>query len=495
VKPATLRRRGVLQAAGAAWLCGPALAAAQALPLAPPQAATLAGADATGARDATAAFRALFDRCIPAGLLAVLPAGRYRVSGPLANPASLPAGALHIQCQGDVQIELDPATAPFATLLSCHTAAANSSSINAAPGTAGRLNLLLNGRCANGIYLRHGGGDGGQVQWARMRVSGAYNHDATSTAENQALLVFGRYTRVQCSQIEVDGVDRANAQRGACKGLSISEINGPVDIEDLRVRRVLCTGGTADADGLSVFGHAPNGVYASRGGVVRVRRLWVEDCQGRSVKMQTQDVLLQDVTIRRQHVVSINTADIDFQVGGGQVQGLLLEYRRHEGVSPLGAGFYPVSFQQQCTDAPNRALLSGVRLSTEVPVPRLVYLTVGARAMDGELRVQDVDLQPLGTLPGPLVLRAVVELNAAQVAASAGLTHVQVQGLRGALGRSPVVGYTNSPDVAAPRLSVHVSGVRNHGEAAPALGSVSGRSITSLRQATVQDNINVDAPR
>lgn len=457
-----------------------------------PQALALTGADPTGAADSTAAFRALFDRCIPAGLQAAIPAGRYRVSGPLSNPASLPSGALHIQCHGEVRIELDPAAAPFTTLINCHTAAVNSSSINAAATVAGRLELRLNQRCANGIYLRHGGDDGGQVHWARLGVFGAYSHDPASVAENQALLVFGRYTRVLCRQIDVDGVDRANTQRGACKGLSISEINGPVDIEDLAVRRVLCTGGTADADGLSVFGHAPHGVYARRGGVVRVRRLVAEDCQGRSVKLQTQDVLLQDVTIKRQRVVSINTADIDFQVGGGQVQGLLLEYRRHDGVSPLGAGFYPVSFQQQCTDAPNRALLSGVRLQTEVPVPRLVYLTVGDQAQDGELMVQDVDLQALGKPPGALLERAVVELNAAQVAASTGLTHVHVQGLRGPLGRIPVVGYTNSPSAAAPRLSVHVSGVRNQGAAAPAVGSVSGRNITSLGRATVQDNVNVE---
>lgn len=477
-----MKRRALVQAATVAMAAWPGMPRAQ-----PRQ--TLKGADPGGGSDSTAALRALFDQCVPSVSTALLSAGNYRVSGALANPAFIPSGGLHIECQGDVVIEVDAAAPAFHTLLGCHTRDVNSSSIR-----GGRLTLKLNQRCANGIYRRHAGGDGCAVDWADVSVLNARNNAAATTAENQALLIYGRYVRVDCSRIVVDGVDRANPAAGACKGLSISEINGPVTLDTLELRRVLCTGGVGDADGLAVFGHAPGGVYGGRGGTVRMRHVVAEDCQGRSIKLQTQDVIIEDLTILRQHVTSIATADIDFQVGGGEVRRLLLIYRKSGNTSPLAPGFYPVSFQQQCTDRPNRARLSDVQLRSEVELPRLLYLSVGAAAQDGQLQVQRIELQPMGPLAGRdegMFTRAMIELEAMQVAASAGRTNIAVAGVRGNLGGAPIVGYTGYRSAVADKLAVDVSKVQNVGATPRALASVSGATINALPQFKASDNRNV----
>ena len=118
----------------------------------------LLGVDRTGITDCTAAMLAFFDACIPTGLRAVLPGGTYLVSGPISNAATIAAGGLQIECIGDVTITVAPAAATFTTLLSCQTTAINSSVIK-----GGKLTIDLSNRCANGIYLRHYGGDGGSV--------------------------------------------------------------------------------------------------------------------------------------------------------------------------------------------------------------------------------------------------------------------------------------------------------------------------------------------
>ena len=90
----------------------------------------------------------------------------------------------------------------------------------------------------------------GLTLWVTWQLEGG----AAAVNENQALLVYGRYTSVTMRDTIVDGVDRTNTTGGACKGVSISEVDGQVTLHQPRVSRVLCTGGTADADGIAVFG-------------------------------------------------------------------------------------------------------------------------------------------------------------------------------------------------------------------------------------------------
>jgi hypothetical protein len=133
-------------------------------------------------------------------------------------------------------------------------------------------------------------------------------------------------------------------------------------------------------------------------------------------------------------------------------------------------------------------------LRSEIELPRLVYLTVGAAARDGELHIDGVELPSTAVAGGRAFARALVEFNAAQVAASAGRTHLVVRGVRGALGGAPVIGYTDSRGTVAEKLSFEVSGNHNSGAAARVLASVSGGNITRVRQFTVRDNSNLQPP-
>ena len=146
--------------------------------------------DATGASDVTAAMLAVFDACIPLGLRVVIPTGTYLVSGPISNTATIAAGSLQIECAGDVTINVSAGSTAFTTLLACQTTAINSSTIK-----GGRLTINLSNKCANGIYLRHYGTDGGTVNWDSITVLNAKENAATTT-ENQALMIYGRYTSV-----------------------------------------------------------------------------------------------------------------------------------------------------------------------------------------------------------------------------------------------------------------------------------------------------------
>ena len=449
----------------------------------------LLGVDRTGVTDCTAAMLAFFDACIPTGLRAVLPSGTYLVSGPISNAATIAAGGLQIECIGDVTINVAPAAATFTTLLSCQTTAINSSVIK-----GGRLTIDLSNRCANAIYLRHYGVDGGSVNWSPITVLNAKENAAT-TNENQALFIYGRYTSVVLSQPTVTGVTRVTAG-GACKGISINDIVGEVRVVGPRISGVLTGGGTADADALSIFGYQLNGVYGRRAGRAVVEGGVYTDNQGRSIKLQVSEALIDRPEIRRKMVVSISTADIDVQIGGSvEIRSPVFDYQKNAGVSPLDAGFYPISLQQQCTDSPNDLVVSNPLLRTEVAMPRLVYLTIGASAAIGRVQVEGTRVQALGALAGSAFSRTLLEFHAGQVAASSNLTHISVRGTRADLSGVPVLGNTDFGASVAAKLSVDVVGNENTGAVAAltrTLGTISGGAIPALLRFMYRDNPGIN---
>ena len=454
---------------------------------------TLQGADPTGSADSTAALRALLDACIPSGLEAVIPAGTYLVSGPISNPATIAAGSLHLRCVGDVTINVSGSATAFTSLLSCYTTAINSSTIK-----GGRLTLNLNNKVSNGIYLRHAGGDGGAVDWRGVVVLSAKENDAGSTAENQGLLIYGRYKSVMLDGIEVDGVTRTNAA-GACKGISISEIVGQVRIVSPTVSRVLTGGGSADADGIAVFGRQLNGVYGRRAGRVDILGAVFQDCQGRSIKLQVSDALIDRPVMEHQAVVTVAGADIDAQVGGSiVVRSPIFTYRLSGATSPIGTGFYPVSLQQQCTDTPNDMQVIDPMVRTEVTMTRFAFITVGSGAAAGFNAVSGLQVQPLGALSGCAFTRAAVEFDATQVAASSNATHIAMRGTRANLSGVPLIGHTGFTtgvtNVSA-KLSIDAVGNENTGAvntATNVLGVISGNAISSLLRFMLRDNAGLN---
>lgn len=407
--------------------------------------------------DATEALRTLFETCIAEGRTAVL-AGRYRVSGPIALARRRATGALHIRCIGDVLIEVQPDAPPFGVLLACHTEQPCSSSL-----VGGRLTLALAGRCASGLLLRHDGADGGTVHWGPITVRDAVNLAADDANENQGLMVYGRFLQVDLQSTRVEGVDRRNARGGACKGISISEVAGPVTLQSPVVERVRCGGGSADADGIAVFTRtAAAGVYAWRDGEVQILQPVVRDCQGRSLKLQASEVLIDRPRIFRRDVATLGVPDIDFQVGNGLLRDPLFDYRvRADGSSALAPGFYPISLQQQCTDRPMLAQVLGGVVRSDSALPRLAFVTIGGQARDSVTVVQGLHAIASRPVSGGLFTRAVVEFSGAQAARAPGDTTLVVKDLRAPLGRAPWLGYTEASEAAGQRVAALVSGNEN----------------------------------
>lgn len=430
--------------------------------------------------DATAALRALFDNCIASGRTAVL-AGRYRVSGPIATVGRRATGALHIRCIGDVLIEVQTDAPPFKVLLACHTEQACASSI-----VGGRLTLALSGRCASGLLLRHDGVDGGTVHWGPVTVRDAVNLAADDRNENQGLMIHGRFRQVDLQAPRVEGVDRRNARGGACKGISISEVAGPVTLQSPYVERVRCGSGDADADGISVFTRlSPDGVYAWRDGEVQILQPVLRDCQGRSLKLQASEVLIDRPRIYRREMATISVPDIDFQVGNGLLRDPLFDYRlRADGGNALHPGLYPISLQQQCTDRPMLAQVVGGLLRSDMVLPRLAMVTIGERAQDNVTVLQGLHAVSSGPASAGLFARAVVEFSGAQAARAPGDSTLVVKQLRVPAGRAPWLGYTEASEAAGRRVAAIVSDNDNtapQGARAPATAPLSGPAMPRWR--------------
>lgn len=451
----------------------------------------LVGADPTGVALSTTALRTLFDACIPAGIVAILPAGTYLVDDAISNPLTIAAGALHIRCMGDVTINFSGAAAAITSLLSCLTTAINNSSI-----MGGRLTLNLNNKVSNGIYLRHAGGDGGTVDWRNVTVLSAKENNAATTNENQGLFIYGRYKSVTIDNPEVNGVTRVNTG-GACKGISISEIVGEVRIIAPAISNILTGGGTVDADGIAVFGQELSGVYGRRAGRLVMSGGTFTDCQGRSIKLQVSDAVIDRPVMEHQMVVTLaGTSDIDAQVGGSVVvRSPMFTYRLNGGTTPIGTGFYPVSLQQQCTDAPNDLQIIDPMVRTEVTMQRFAFVTVSSASVVGFNAVTGLQVQPLGALGTSAFTRAVVEFDAGQVAASSNATHISVRGTRANLSGIPLIGHTSFGASVATKLSIDAVGNENTGAvnaATSVLAAVSGGAIPALLRFMLRDNPGIN---
>ena len=445
----------------------------------------LQGADPTGSVDATALFKALADKCIPLGEKQIWPAGTYKVSGPITS-SSYPAGSLHIHCAGDVTIEVDPASTAFSRLIQCETTAAGNVTV-----TGGRLTLNCNNKAGSGLYCRHYG-SGGSVVIDNVRVTDA-KHDTAAVVENGGVYLSGRWDSGKIGAIEVDGVDRAGGGTAA-RGVLIADIQGPFTAESIKVANVLSTGYTVDADGVFLSGYTSGASTTQRAGSFTIGRLEASDCQGRSLKAQHQDVSIRDCITRRQFVVSFDVLDIDFQLGGGNIDTLQLNYFKNGATSPLHANFYPLAAQQLCTDRACVTRIGNVVLRTEVQVQRLVQVVVGATALDSATYINGVEAVPYNGLTGSIFQRCAVEFDATQVAASSNKTHISIRNIRGNVTNVPLVGhtgYTTGVTNVSTKLSIDALDNENTGTYDTnnrIIYPISGNEITSMSRLMCRDN-------
>lgn len=451
------------------------------------------GAVGDGVTDDTSALLAAFTAAMSANKTVVLPPGTYKVTGPITTNGTTTSvsasgsGSLNIHCLGPVTISVDSSSTAFQRLITLYTSTVNSSSI-----TGARLTLDLNNKCACGIYLRHDASStDGTVQWSPITVNDTYNAAPTAVMETAGVQISGRYASVSIESPIITGVDRLDTA-GVCKGISISEIDGPILIKNPYVANVLCTGATADADGISVFGRTVIGVYNVRGGSLELVNPVIRDCEGRSIKTQITKSTIVGGTIYRKLVVAFVTADIDHQVGGHHVlDGITFDYLKNGGTSPITSGFYPVSFQQRCIDAPGMMVLKNSQLKTESTVPYLVYVTVGSTAVDGFTAdalnnftvVTMCSAEGQGTLAGSVVItRGLVEFQAERVRTNANKTYIDTSFNTVDLAGIDLVTYTSSTSATVNNLFASAVSNVNIGSSAGVsrISAASGTTITTF---------------
>jgi hypothetical protein len=439
--------------------------------------------DPTGLTDNTTIFKTLFDYCIPRGIPVIIPAGSYLVSGEISTTTLIAAGSLFIECQGPVTITVNSASTAFLTLLSCYTTASNSCRIR------GPLTINGNNKVGNAIYVRHAS-TGGEVDMDGVTISNIKNVNV-GASENQAILISGRYAKIDLSDISIDTVNRSGVGT-ATKGITCDLLEGVGTIRNSKIARVLSTGFTGDADGIYLGGYTAGAAYSQRSGRWEVHNLQIEDCQGRSFKAQHQNVDVRGLRIIRQYQATFDLADVDFQLGGGDVSGLEFVYLKDGVTNNLHANFYPIAVQQQCTDRANRCNLRNILFRAEMQVTRLCNIIVGASALDGVTNMDGVELQPLGSLTGSHFSRCVMEFDAGQVAASTGKTHIRVANVRGDVSSKPLLGHISYGSSVATKLSWELVDNNNTGtvgSASKVVGAVSGSAIPSVLQFMCRDNL------
>jgi hypothetical protein len=262
------------------------------------------------------------------------------------------------------------------------------------------------------------------------------------------------------------------------------------------ISNIFTGGGAADADGIAAFGRQLNGQYGRRAGRLLIRGGMFSECQGRSVKLQVSDALLDRLNMEHQMVVTVSGADIDAQVGGSIViRSPIFTYRLNGATTPIGAGFYPVSLQQQCTDAPNDMQIVDSMVRTEVTMTRFAFITVGATSAVGVNNVEGLQVQPLGALATSAFTRTVVEFDAGQVAASSNPTHVGVRDTRANMSGIPLIGHTGFGASVATKLSFEAVGNENTGAASAStnvIAAVSGSPIAAYLRFMLRDNPNIN---
>lgn len=452
------------------------------------QGRVLQGADPTGVSDSTTAIKALLDLCIPNKYEAVIPAGTYLVSGTLSSNSIIASGALNLRLTGDVTINVDAGATAFTYLIYCYTTAINNSSIS-----GGRLTLNLNSKVSNGIYLRHAGGDGGAVNWGPITVNNTKENGAAVTAENQALLVFGRYQSVYMLNPIIDTVDRVNSA-GVCAGITVSEFVGVCQLDAPQVARVYAPGTNGnDADGIKVFSYQTGATaYHKRAGLAIINDPVITDCEVRSLKFQCSETRVTGLRVHRKSVVaSLTYHDVSYQIGG--VHHLIsptFEYLKDSGVASIPSTWRPVAYQQQCPDGPNELYITDATTITETAFNQALVTTVGASSLGGAMRINGWNFVSAGGL-GAVMTSAVVYVDAGEVQAATA-THIEIVGARGNLSGASLLGYVSASAANTSKLSFDIHDNENTGSDSSSSLVLSkidaGTTITQVGAFNLRDN-------
>lgn len=451
------------------------------------------GAVGDGVADDTAALLAVFNCAIPLKISVTLE-GAYRITGPIQPYATRASGGLHIICQGDVQITVDPSASGFSDVLYFHTTAFNGASI-----VGGSLSIDGSSKAARGITIRHDDGSGGSVNIsAELRIKNILDTDAADTRENQALSVFGRYSQVNIEKPFVQNVNRTNPA-GATKGISVSALAGICTINQPYVENVLCvSSANTDADGLAVFGYQASGATSARQGTAIINEPTFVNCQGRSFKGQVSDAAIYRPRVKRTGaVVAIQQgADFDFQFSGeALLHEPVYEYYETGGISPFsvaGSSFSSVVFQQTLDDREMSGRSVGGTMYTQSQLSRYALLIVGTTAKESVCAVTGLRVLPVGAFASSAFSRAIVEFNAADVVAKSAKTKIEINELKGPV-QCYAIGYTGytAGDLTAKLniTAVNLTNTLGAASAARPFSNLSGSAIIAVETFTFR-NLN-----
>lgn len=443
----------------------------------------------TDATVTTATLLAAFDYAI-ANKRPIVLSGDYTVNGPICTPSTVANGALDLRLDGDVTITVDPAATSFQYLIVCISTALNSHYISG-PGS---LAIVGNDKVERAISLASAVGTttaGAEVVVScPISVSGCYVPAGSAGLAAYGMNVTGPFERVIIDDLSVSNLSRHTSldATGVCQGLRVSEARGPVTITRPIMRDIL--NAVQDADGIFVTAPVETGVPVCP--AVHVIDGIFEDCQGRSIKTQSAHTVVSNPTFIRQGVVSITQGvDVDAQYGSLAVDNWTARYRLNGATSPLGSSFRPFVIQALYSDAPKFSRIGEGKLTTDVILPGLVSLVVGANSPDHEVVIDGATIQAEGVLTTSAFSRSLVEFQADQIKLSSKRLTVRVRNTT-APTSVYLIGYTGGDGTdLTTKLAVHANS--NTNILAPAnntrvFNQLSGTALTNLCQTTFSIN-------
>jgi hypothetical protein len=448
------------------------------------------GAVGDGVADDTAALKAAFDYAIPLARPVVLQ-GTYRITGPLQSAAPRNSGELHIICNGNVRINVDPASTAFEyVLIFQHTAVSNVSV------TGGSLYIDCANKAAYAFWIYYlGTQDGGTVAFDIPTTIVNVKQNVASR-DAAGISIFGPFTRVDLNDITVIGVERVGV--GVCRGIQVGLFAGDVTIRRPYIKNVLHPPSDAiNADGIAVAGKIVGDVFLdSRLGRVVIESPTFVDCQGRSYKSQcSNDRIISPYVFRKDVVTIASGHDFDFQYGNGTLISPTFEYRLNGSTSPLGTSFSPVAFQNRMQDIEMASSCTNAKVVSDVAFPQFASLIYSNSAKSSTVTINGLDIQPSSAIATAVLTRAVAEIaECERIATMPGNATVIVRNVRGPLDAAGIAytGYTGGS--IASKLRVSVSDIRNTlaaGSISSSLYGISGTQIVALDHFHFSGNQNL----
>ena len=420
--------------------------------------------------------------------------GTYLISDFIGLVTTIADGALHIYCNGPVTIQVSGSSTPFRQVLFCGTTGLTSSSI-----TGGPLTINCNDKAAIGIEIFNGSPTiYGSVNFSSVvTVNDCLANDVTATYENGGIIINGRFEQIFMNSPRVENVERTNPTGGASSGITVTNLAGECYICDPYVANVLCPGGTngVDADGIKIFGvnNAASPAIQTLGKAT-IQGGTFADCQGRSIKSQCSDTTIINPYFKRQFVVSIlNGLDVDFQSGNGLLIEPTFEYKKNGVVSPLGASFTPIAFQQRISDLPQCGKSIGGTMKTEVDMNRYALLVQLSTSAYSETVIDGLSVEPTGTLTTTAFTRGILETNIETANAKTAGTKMVVRRVSGPL-NCYGIGYTGyTVGSLANKVEYEVTELTNTLTAATTnflFYNLSGNRVGEVKSFVVRDNAN-----